>query len=54
MPAFADYASDIFAEALSAVSAGSPVSGVTGRVLELFTGGDLEPGTRLPLPRRGS
>ncbi|WP_263311276.1 hypothetical protein [Brachybacterium atlanticum] len=48
MPAFADDASDTFAEALSAVPAGSPVAGVKGRMLELFTGGDLEPGTHLP------
>ena len=52
MPAFADDASDTFAEALSAVPAGSPVSGVTGRMLELFTGGDLEPGTRLAPERQ--
>ncbi|MCZ4327973.1 hypothetical protein [Brachybacterium paraconglomeratum] len=41
MPAFADDAADTFAEALSAVPAGSPVSGVTGRMLELFTAGTL-------------
>lgn len=52
MPAFADDAADTFAEALSAVPAGSPVSGVTGRTLELFTGGDLEPGTRLAPERQ--
>ena len=52
MPAFSDDTSDTFAEALSAVPAGSPVSGVTGRMLEQFTGGGLEPGTRLP--RSGS
>lgn len=52
MPAFSDDTSDTFAEALSAVPAGSPVSGVKGRMLEQFTGGGLEPGTRLPPERQ--
>ncbi|HIY23930.1 MAG TPA: GntR family transcriptional regulator, partial [Candidatus Brachybacterium merdigallinarum] len=52
MPAFSDSTSDALAEALSAVPAGTPVSGVAGRMLELFTGGDLEPGTRLPPERQ--
>jgi GntR family transcriptional repressor for pyruvate dehydrogenase complex len=47
MPAFSDSTSDALTAALSAVPAGTPVSGVAGRMLELFTGGDLEPGTRL-------
>lgn len=52
MPAFSDSSSDALAEALSAVPAGTPVSGVAGRMLELFTGGGLEPGTRLPPERQ--
>lgn len=52
MPAFSDSTSDALAEALSAVPAGTPVSGVAGRMLELFTGGDLDPGTRLPPERQ--
>lgn len=52
MPAFSDSTSDSLAAALSAVPAGTPVSGVAGRMLELFTGGDLEPGTRLPPERQ--
>ena len=52
MPAFSDSTSDALTEALSAVPAGTPVSGVAGRMLELFTGGDLEPGTRLPPERQ--
>lgn len=52
MPAFSDDTSDTFAESLSAVPAGSPVSGVKGRMFEQFTGGGLEPGTRLPPERQ--
>ena len=52
MPAFSDSTSDTLAAALSAVPTGTPVSGVAGQMLELFTGGDLEPGTRLPPERQ--
>lgn len=52
MPAFPDSPSDALAAALSAVPAGTPVSGVAGRMLELFTDGSLEPGTRLPPERQ--
>lgn len=52
MPAFSDSTSDALAAALSAVPAGTPVSGVAGQMLELFTDGSLEPGTRLPPERQ--
>lgn len=52
MPAFSDDTSDTFAEALSAVPAGSPVSGVTGRMLEQFTGCDPDTGHPPPPERQ--
>lgn len=52
MPAFSDSASDAIASSLSAVPAGTPVSGVAGQLLEHFTGGQVAPGTRLPPERQ--
>lgn len=37
---------------LSPIPAGSPVSEVARRLLDLFTGGDISPGTRLPPERQ--
>lgn len=52
MPAFpADRSADITA-ALGALPAGTPVSEVARRLMDLFTTGDLEPGTRLPPERQ--
>lgn len=52
MPAYSDRSSDALVASLSAVPAGTPVSGVAGRLLERLTDGTLEPGTRLPPERR--
>lgn len=52
MPVFSDSASDAIASSLSAVPAGTPVSGVAGQLLEHFTGGQVAPGTRLPPERQ--
>ncbi|UVY84522.1 FCD domain-containing protein [Brachybacterium sp. NBEC-018] len=52
MPAFSDSSSDAIVSSLVAVPAGTPVSQVAHRLLELFTGGDLEAGTRLPPERQ--
>jgi GntR family transcriptional repressor for pyruvate dehydrogenase complex len=52
MPAFSDSASDAIASSLAAVPAGTPVSEVARRLLELLTGGDVAPGTRLPPERQ--
>jgi GntR family transcriptional repressor for pyruvate dehydrogenase complex len=52
MPAYpADRSADITA-ALGALPAGTPVSEVARRLMDLFTTGDLEPGTRLPPERQ--
>jgi GntR family transcriptional regulator, transcriptional repressor for pyruvate dehydrogenase complex len=52
MPAFpGDRASEITA-ALGALPSGSPVSEVARRLLDLFTGGSIAPGTRLPPERQ--
>lgn len=52
MPAFrSDPSADISA-ALGALPSGTPVSEVARRLLDLFTGGDIAPGTRLPPERR--
>ncbi|MFT4305980.1 MAG: FCD domain-containing protein [Microbacterium sp.] len=52
MPAFpADRSADI-AAALGALPSGTPVSEVARRLLDLFTSGDIAPGTRLPPERQ--
>ncbi|MEQ6897781.1 FCD domain-containing protein [Microbacterium sp. KR10-403] len=52
MPAFrADSVDDITA-ALGTLPSGTPVSEVARRLLDLFTGGSLTPGTRLPPERQ--
>lgn len=40
------------ADSLTAIPAGSPVTEVARRLLELFTGGQIVPGTRLPPERQ--
>src|SRR5699024_8168794 len=52
MPAFPDSPSNAIAAPLSTSPSGTPVSGVAGQMLELFTGGEIEPGTRLPPERQ--
>lgn len=51
MPAFPDSSADI-ASALAVLPSGTPVSEVARRLLDLFTGGSIEPGTRLPPERQ--
>jgi GntR family transcriptional repressor for pyruvate dehydrogenase complex len=50
MPAFQDSSADI-ASALTVLPSGTPVSEVARRLLDLFTSGSIEPGTRLPPER---
>lgn len=52
MPAFPGDRSDEIAAALGALPAGTPVSEVARRLLDLFTGGSIAPGTRLPPERQ--
>jgi GntR family transcriptional regulator, transcriptional repressor for pyruvate dehydrogenase complex len=52
MPAFAPDGSDEIASALVALPAGTPVSEVARRLLDLFTSGSVEPGSRLPPERQ--
>lgn len=52
MPAFTDDKSSEIASALTAIPSGTPASEVAQRLLDLFTGGSLEPGTRLPPERQ--
>jgi GntR family transcriptional repressor for pyruvate dehydrogenase complex len=52
MPAYPDDRSAEIAAALGALPAGTPVSEVARRLMDLFTTGDLEPGTRLPPERQ--
>jgi GntR family transcriptional regulator, transcriptional repressor for pyruvate dehydrogenase complex len=52
MPAYADDGSDAIAAALGALPAGSPVSEVARRLLDLFVGGSVQPGARLPPERQ--
>lgn len=52
MPAFSDSSPDAIASSLAAVPAGTPVSHVARRMLDLFTAGDIEKGTRLPPERQ--
>jgi GntR family transcriptional regulator, transcriptional repressor for pyruvate dehydrogenase complex len=51
MPAFADDRSAEISAALESVPSGTPVSEVARRLLDLFTGGSIEAGTRLPPER---
>lgn len=51
MPAFQDSSTEI-TSALGVLPNGTPVSEVARRLLDLFTGGSIEPGTRLPPERR--
>ena len=52
MPAFADDRSDEIAAALGPLPSGTPVTEVARRLLDLFTGGSIPPGTRLPPERQ--
>ncbi|MFC4224939.1 FadR/GntR family transcriptional regulator [Lysinibacter cavernae] len=52
MPAFADDRSDEITAALGALPSGSPVSEVARRLLDLFTGGSIAAGRRLPPERQ--
>ncbi|GAB3603618.1 FadR/GntR family transcriptional regulator [Microbacterium aureliae] len=51
MPAYADDAAKI-AASLGSLPAGTPVSEVARRLMDLFTGGSIAPGTRLPPERQ--
>ncbi|MEU6128102.1 FadR/GntR family transcriptional regulator [Saccharopolyspora sp. NPDC047091] len=51
MPPYPENPDAAFGAALGAVPAGTAVSAVAKRLLDLFTTGDLEPGTRLPPER---
>lgn len=52
MPAFATDPADVIVSSLEPVPAGTPVTEVARRLLEVLTAGDLEPGTRMPPERR--
>lgn len=52
MPAYPDDRSAEIAAALGALPTGTPVSEVARRLMDLFTGGSLAPGTRLPPERQ--
>src|SRR3954452_10864937 len=52
MPAFPDDRSAEISAALGALPTGTPVSEVARRLLDLFTSGSIEPGTRLPPERQ--
>lgn len=52
MPAYPDASIDDLAAALGALPSGTPVSEVARRLLDLFTGGSVAPGTRLPPERQ--
>jgi GntR family transcriptional repressor for pyruvate dehydrogenase complex len=52
MPADPTGGSDAIAEALGSLPSGTPVSEVARRLLDLFTSGDIAPGTRLPAERQ--
>lgn len=52
MPAFRTDPSAEITAALGALPTGTPVSEVARRLLDLFTGGGIAPGTRLPPERR--
>lgn len=46
------FSSDQIVDALGALPTGTPVSEVARRLLDLFTSGSIEPGTRLPSERQ--
>jgi len=52
MPAYPDDRSAEITAALGALPSGTPVSEVARRLLDLFTGGSIAPGTRLPPERQ--
>lgn len=52
MPAFPGDQSAVISAALSAVPSGTPASEVARRLLDLFLGGSVQPGTRLPPERQ--
>jgi GntR family transcriptional repressor for pyruvate dehydrogenase complex len=52
MPAYPNDSSAEIAASLGALESGSAVSAVAKRLLEIFTRGDIEPGTRLPPERQ--
>ncbi|GAA0991180.1 FadR/GntR family transcriptional regulator [Subtercola frigoramans] len=51
MPAYPAQPTDQISSALSSIATGSAVSAVAKRLLDLFTSGDIEVGTRLPPER---
>ncbi|MGF3056440.1 FadR/GntR family transcriptional regulator [Microbacterium sp. YY-01] len=52
MPAFPAKPVDTITAALESLPSGTPVSEVARRMLDLFTGGSIAPGTRLPPERQ--
>ena len=52
MPAYPSRPTDEISAALTAVPSGTAVSAVAKRLLDLFTSGDIDPGTRLPPERQ--
>lgn len=52
MPAYPNDRSADIAAALGVLPSGTPVSEVARRLMDLFTGGSIEPGTRLPPERQ--
>ncbi|MFK0402864.1 FadR/GntR family transcriptional regulator [Microbacterium sp. NPDC090225] len=52
MPAYPENRTLNIADSLNALPPGSPVTEVARRLLDLFTGGDIAPGTRLPPERQ--
>ena len=52
MPAFPAQPTDAISAALGSVPTGTAVSAVAKRLLDLFTSGDIKPGTRLPPERQ--
>lgn len=52
MPAYPKEPSAGIAESIGALASGTAVSAVAKRLLEIFTSGDIEPGTRLPPERQ--
>jgi GntR family transcriptional regulator, transcriptional repressor for pyruvate dehydrogenase complex len=52
VPTFPAQPTDAISAALGSVASGTAVSAVAKRLLDLFTSGDIEPGTRLPPERQ--
>lgn len=52
MPAYPNDTSAGIAASIGSLAGGTPVSAVAKRLLEIFTRGDIEPGTRLPPERQ--